>query len=291
MGNAIDTLIKDSIFLSRPSQFADELIGLCINEQDIVKSRAMSLRTLMSSNLAVFNAFFESLEQYSLHYPSIAKIKNPLTKVELEVFEQINRSRLLSATSIDRLERREREFLNSLDQLNENEQVVKIFWQKLAHNLSFPFKFKLEKLLFEVVLPSYSYTGSSFNWHIDNLKDQIKVFVPFHDVKAEEGAMVFFPNTELFETLPLEMKSKIMNIFSLVNDKTSVLNHLESYIVQALSKGGTFEHLTLNRDEIAIFNSRVIHSGSQVKSTPRYGVTFYLNVESKRNRILNCFNE
>ncbi|WP_462147669.1 hypothetical protein [Pseudoalteromonas gelatinilytica] len=174
MGNAIDTLIKDSSFLSRPSQFVDELIMLCLNEQDIVRSRAMSLRTLMSSNLAISNAFFESLEQYSLHYPSIAKVINPLTKEELEAFEQINCSRLLSATSIERLERREREFLNSFDNLNENEQVVKVFWQKLVHYLNFPFKFKLEKLLFEVVLPSYSYTGSFFNWHIDNLKESNK---------------------------------------------------------------------------------------------------------------------
>ncbi len=123
------------------------------------------------------------------------------------------------------------------------------------------------------------------HWHLDNLSDQFKVFIPLVDVNEDNAPMNYIPGTHLIKNLNSEMKNYLHYIFRMSGVVTTPTTGIPNYIVDNMkskeSKG------IIKAGDIAIFNTALAHTGSFVQSDiPRLNMVLVFNSLSTNRNIL-----
>jgi len=126
-------------------------------------------------------------------------------------------------------------------------------------------------------------TDKMKHWHIDNLSDQFKVFIPLVDVDTNNAPLNYIPKTHLVKNIGSEMKKYWHYIYRMSGVAIRPTTGLPNYMVENLKsipqKG------VIKVGDIAIFNTTLVHSGEFVKSN-NYRLNIVLvfhNINTNRN--------
>lgn len=281
----LDQLIENFLNQRDINNSVAELCELALTAPHIVKRRAVSLRLSLCSHIDVFNQFLLALEQYSVLFEQ-AVIANP---VNIDHFRQIYQMEMNGQNiDIDRLEMRDRKFQTSEYQFDFVSFSKRCLSQLALEHLDYT----LHGVLFEEKKVHHIYSENILFWHIDNLKDQLKIVIPMEHVGAQNGAMMFINDSIKYATLPDLLKYQYKSILQNVGDATSVLNNFDSDFIRTIYPNpDSYKQLQMNVNQVAVFNSRMIHTGTINKSASRKTLTLYINLGSKRNIILSALNE
>ena len=79
----IDKLLDEFTETANYSKFCSELIRLALENSEQVRSRAITLRNLLSSDRKLTHTFFEALEQHSSTVPDVVSYPEQLSTVGL----------------------------------------------------------------------------------------------------------------------------------------------------------------------------------------------------------------
>ena len=101
--------------------------------------------------------------------------------------------------------------------------------------------------------------------------------------------MTFFPETQVYSKLPSDIKDKWKQILDLALDSTSVANNFSDTLIDSLlDSGHRTQQQLLRAGDVALFNTRIIHSGTECLRKNRKSITIYLDYDSARNKVFDA---
>lgn len=111
-------------------------------------------------------------------------------------------------------------------------------------------------------------------WHIDNLSDQFKVFIPLVDITENNAPMNYIPTTHNYKNLHSKVLNYVHYSYKFSGVHTTNANNFPNDIVEKINKKQ--KKATLKKGDIALFNTALFHTGSRVKDENEYRLNIVL---------------
>jgi hypothetical protein len=232
--------------------------------------------------------FLTNLDQYGI---SIHKDYFPLDYIDLLRRESLNL--LNEKESIFRQKRWENEGRHRI--FLEDENIPDLFFKLMTNPhiteyISTTIRCQTICTYMQIEHLSHPTPYTDFKWwHIDNLANQIKVFIPLSTITKKDGPLLYIPSTHKFSKMEPFIKSFIHYIYVMSDFLTKPTTGIAPSIIQSL--GLTIESATANLGDIVFFNSTFIHTASQChQNHERLNLVLVFNkIETNRNRLFRNF--
>lgn len=155
---------------------------------------------------------------------------------------------------------------------------------KVSHYAQAPVQ--CEYMLCEELSPT-SFYFQKRDWHMDKLRDQVKVFIPVEDVNDANGAPYFIENTQpesLFFKNEQRQHLHFAFIFSAMHTSNNNFIRTDDPLLKSHATRGAF----MKKGQMFLLDTRVLHSGSLCQpGNIRKTITLTFRVDSRRNKLLS----
>ena len=128
------------------------------------------------------------------------------------------------------------------------------FIKKIKNYFNIKYDFQEDVIMAEH-LYSPVFSRKDKYWHIDNLKDQMKVMIILDDVKENDGPFTYVAKSH---NLIEKYKNRYHQMYKMVGFKTTPCNHFEEEFLYS----NNIQSALLKKGDVVIFDTRIHHTAT-----------------------------